>query len=150
VLLQRLGKQERFLDDLASFDPDLYQGLIFLKHYTGNPEDLSLNLAVAVESAPNVIPSKRVIYAYLSAHIFLRITGSHDPRPHSGCNRHPREPSTVYPARIALSPEQANQTAERGVLRGLIDTKWLDLGSLRTVVPDGDGRIGCSTSKCRF
>jgi ubiquitin-protein ligase E3 C len=37
------------LDDLASLDPDLYQGLIFLKHYTGNPEDLSLNFTVAVE-----------------------------------------------------------------------------------------------------
>jgi len=37
------------LDDLASLDPDLYKGLIFLKHYKGNPEDLSLNFTVAVE-----------------------------------------------------------------------------------------------------
>lgn len=44
--LQWLGKQS-FLDDLASLDPDLYQGLIFLKHYAGNPEDLSLNFTVA-------------------------------------------------------------------------------------------------------
>ncbi|KAF7981928.1 hypothetical protein HWV62_30697 [Athelia sp. TMB] len=43
-----LGKQS-FLDDLASLDPDLYQGLIFLKHYTGDPEDLSLNFTVAIE-----------------------------------------------------------------------------------------------------
>jgi ubiquitin-protein ligase E3 C len=48
-VLQWLGKQKSFLDDLASLDPDLYQGLIFLKHYTGNPEDLSLNFTVAVE-----------------------------------------------------------------------------------------------------
>jgi ubiquitin-protein ligase E3 C len=45
---QWLGKQS-FLDDLASLDPDLYKGLIFLKHYKGNPEDLSLNFTIAVE-----------------------------------------------------------------------------------------------------
>lgn len=39
------------MDDLASLDPELYNGLIFLKHYAGNPEDLSLNFTVAVEGA---------------------------------------------------------------------------------------------------
>jgi len=43
-----LGKQS-FLDDLASLDPDLYQGLIFLKHYRGNPEELSLNFTIVDE-----------------------------------------------------------------------------------------------------
>ncbi|KAH9997435.1 HECT-domain-containing protein [Russula compacta] len=43
-----LGKQS-FLDDLASLDPDLYQGLMFLKHYTGNPEELSLNFTIVDE-----------------------------------------------------------------------------------------------------
>jgi hypothetical protein len=52
---QWLGKQKSFLDDLASLDPDLYQGLIFLKHYTGNPEDLSLNFTVAVDGASPVL-----------------------------------------------------------------------------------------------
>ncbi|KAF7782877.1 hypothetical protein Agabi119p4_2253 [Agaricus bisporus var. burnettii] len=47
-LAKWLGKQS-FLDDLASLDPELYNGLIFLKHYTGNPEDLSLNFTVAVD-----------------------------------------------------------------------------------------------------
>jgi ubiquitin-protein ligase E3 C len=47
-IFQWLGKQS-FLDDLASLDPDLYQGLIFLKNYAGNPEDLSLNFTIAVE-----------------------------------------------------------------------------------------------------
>ncbi|KAJ2931954.1 hypothetical protein H1R20_g5141, partial [Candolleomyces eurysporus] len=47
-LAKWLGKQS-FLDDLASLDPDLYKGLIFLKHYKGNPEDLSLNFTIAVE-----------------------------------------------------------------------------------------------------
>ena len=46
--MQWLGRQS-YLDDLASLDPDLYQGLLFLKHYEGNVEDLSLNFAVAVE-----------------------------------------------------------------------------------------------------
>jgi ubiquitin-protein ligase E3 C len=47
-LLQWLGKQS-FLDDLVSLDPDLYQGLIFLKHYPGNPEELSLNFTIVDE-----------------------------------------------------------------------------------------------------
>ncbi|KAL0961250.1 hypothetical protein HGRIS_006212 [Hohenbuehelia grisea] len=42
-------KKRSFLDDLASLDPDLYNGLIFLKHYEGNPEDLSLNFTITVE-----------------------------------------------------------------------------------------------------
>lgn len=47
-LAKWLGKQS-WLDDLASLDPELYQGLIFLKHYTGDPEELSLNFTVAEE-----------------------------------------------------------------------------------------------------
>ena len=53
--MQWLGKQKSFLDDLASLDPDLYQGLISLKHYTGNPEDLSLNSTVAVDGASSAL-----------------------------------------------------------------------------------------------
>ena len=45
---QWLDKQS-WLDDLASLDPVLYQGLIFLKHYPGDPEELSLNFTVAIE-----------------------------------------------------------------------------------------------------
>jgi ubiquitin-protein ligase E3 C len=48
--------QRSFLDDLASLDPDLYRGLIFLKHYTGNPEDLSFNFTVTVEGTLLVLP----------------------------------------------------------------------------------------------
>ncbi|KAG2018861.1 ubiquitin-protein ligase [Coprinopsis cinerea AmutBmut pab1-1] len=47
-LARWLGKQS-FLDDLASLDPELYKGLIFLKHYKGNPEDLALNFTIAVD-----------------------------------------------------------------------------------------------------
>jgi len=47
-LAKWLGKQS-FLDDLASLDPELYSGLIFFKHYTGNMEELSLNFTVAEE-----------------------------------------------------------------------------------------------------
>ncbi|KAG5638825.1 hypothetical protein H0H81_009798 [Sphagnurus paluster] len=48
ILVDWLGKQS-FLDDLASLDPELYNGLIFLKHYTGNLEDLALNFTIAVD-----------------------------------------------------------------------------------------------------
>jgi ubiquitin-protein ligase E3 C len=34
---------------LASLDPELYQGLIFLKNYAGNPEDLSLDFTISEE-----------------------------------------------------------------------------------------------------
>ena len=81
---QWLGKQS-FLDDLASLDPELYQGLNFLKNYTGNPEDLSLNFAVANEEfgitqdiplIPNgdqipVTRENRLQYIYLVSHYRL-------------------------------------------------------------------------------
>ena len=84
MVLQWLGKQS-WLDDLASLDPELYQGLIFLKHYTGNPEDLSLNFTVAQEEfgethtidlIPNgsnipVTRENRLQYIYLVAHYRL-------------------------------------------------------------------------------
>ncbi|KAF9222782.1 HECT-domain-containing protein [Gyrodon lividus] len=83
-LAKWLGKQS-FLDDLASLDPDLYQGLVFLKNYTGNMEDLSLNftvatdefgLAKAVDLIPNgsnvpVTRENRLQYIYLISHYKL-------------------------------------------------------------------------------
>ncbi|KAH7906909.1 HECT-domain-containing protein [Hygrophoropsis aurantiaca] len=83
-LAKWLGKQS-FLDDLASLDPELYQGLIFLKNYTGNMEDLSLNFTVATEEfgvakALNLIPNgnnvavtreNRLQYIYLVSHYRL-------------------------------------------------------------------------------
>ncbi|KAH8832744.1 HECT-domain-containing protein [Flagelloscypha sp. PMI_526] len=47
-LAKWLGRTS-FLDDLASLDPELYNGLVFLKHYDGDMEDLSLNFTVTVE-----------------------------------------------------------------------------------------------------
>ncbi|KAG8928555.1 hypothetical protein FRC02_006739 [Tulasnella sp. 418] len=44
-LAKWLGRQS-YLDDLASLDPELYKGLIYLKHYEGNVEDLALNFTV--------------------------------------------------------------------------------------------------------
>ncbi|KAF8428416.1 HECT-domain-containing protein [Boletus edulis BED1] len=83
-LAKWLGKQS-FLDDLASLDPDLYQGLVFLKNYTGNMEDLSLNFTVATEEfgvakALDLIPNgsnvlvtreNRLQYIYLISHYRL-------------------------------------------------------------------------------
>ncbi|KAJ7830890.1 HECT-domain-containing protein [Mycena olivaceomarginata] len=83
-LAKWLGKQS-FLDDLASLDPELYNGLIFLKHYAGNPEDLSLNFTVAVEDfgvtktvdlvphGSNIAVTKenRLQYIYLVSHYRL-------------------------------------------------------------------------------
>ncbi|GAA6055060.1 hypothetical protein JCM3770_001778 [Rhodotorula araucariae] len=43
-----LGRQA-YLDDLASLDPELYRGLVSLKNYPGNVEDLSLNFTITEE-----------------------------------------------------------------------------------------------------
>ncbi|KAG2359437.1 HECT-domain-containing protein [Suillus spraguei] len=83
-LAKWLDKQS-FLDDLASLDPDLYQGLIFLKNYTGDVEDLALNFTVAIEEfgvakAVDLIPDgsnvpvtreNRLQYIYLTSHYRL-------------------------------------------------------------------------------
>ncbi|KAF8344487.1 HECT-domain-containing protein [Amanita rubescens] len=55
-LAKWLGRQS-FLDDLASLDPELYKGLIYLKHYTGNPEDLSLNFTIVDQGQRRFISS---------------------------------------------------------------------------------------------
>ncbi|KAJ3505966.1 hypothetical protein NLJ89_g7135 [Agrocybe chaxingu] len=52
-LAKWLGRQS-FLDDLASLDSELYNGLIYLKNYPGNPEDLALNFTVAVDESAGV------------------------------------------------------------------------------------------------
>ncbi|KIM29078.1 hypothetical protein M408DRAFT_329093 [Serendipita vermifera MAFF 305830] len=83
-LAKWLGKQS-FLDDLASLDPELYQGLIFLKNYAGNPEELSLDFTISeedlgvtrtVELKPNgsnipVTKANRLEYIILVAHYRL-------------------------------------------------------------------------------
>lgn len=83
-LAKWLGRQN-LLDDLTSLDPELYSGLMFLKHYTGNPEDLSLNFTVAIEEfgvtktidlVPNgstiaVTKENRLQYIYLVSHYRL-------------------------------------------------------------------------------
>ncbi|WAR60281.1 hypothetical protein PtB15_9B218 [Puccinia triticina] len=82
-----LGKQS-YLDDLASLDPELYQGLIFLKHYKGDVEaDLSLNFTVTnnefdasetIELVPqgsktSVTAQNRINYIYLMSNYKLNI-----------------------------------------------------------------------------
>ncbi|KAF7322217.1 HECT-domain-containing protein [Mycena kentingensis (nom. inval.)] len=83
-LAKWLGKQS-YLDDLASLDPVLYNGLIFLKHYDKDPEDLSINFTVAVEDfgvtkTVNLMPNgsnipvtreNRLQYIYLVSHYKL-------------------------------------------------------------------------------
>jgi ubiquitin-protein ligase E3 C len=81
-LAKWIGKQG-FLDDLPSLDPELYQGLIFLKNYTGDVEkDFALNFTISIEEfgvsksielIPNgsmipVTKENRIQYLYLTAH----------------------------------------------------------------------------------
>ncbi|KAF8531258.1 hypothetical protein JB92DRAFT_2852681 [Gautieria morchelliformis] len=83
-LTKWLGKQS-YLDDLASLDPELYNGLIFLKHYDKNFEDLSLNFTISeddlgVSRVVNLVPKgdqisvtkeNRLQYIYLVSHYRL-------------------------------------------------------------------------------
>ncbi|KAG0212100.1 hypothetical protein BGX28_006861 [Mortierella sp. GBA30] len=77
--------QVNYLDDLPSLDPGLYKGLMFLKNYEGNVEDLSLYFTVDDEELgqtitreliPNgsntlVTRQNRIRYIYLTAHYRL-------------------------------------------------------------------------------
>lgn len=112
-IFQWLGKQS-FLDDLSSLDPDLYNGLVFLKHYSGNLEDLSLNFTVAIEGKtgssvfyPHCCSSQPRIWRHEKR-------WSHAQWQQCGC--YAREPASLYPPCITLSTHQTNQAAERGVL----------------------------------
>ncbi|KAJ7051291.1 HECT-domain-containing protein [Mycena amicta] len=83
-LAKWLGRQV-YLDGLASLDPTLYKGLIFLKHYTGDVEDLALTFTAdidddgtlrTVDLLPNgssiaVTKTNRLQYIYLIAHLRL-------------------------------------------------------------------------------
>ncbi|KAF8937444.1 hypothetical protein BGZ58_002708 [Dissophora ornata] len=83
-LAKSLG-QVNYLDDLPSLDPELYRGLMFLKNYDGNVEDLSLYFTVddeemgktiTYELIPNgsntlVTRQNRIRYIYLTAHYRL-------------------------------------------------------------------------------
>ncbi|GES88691.1 HECT-domain-containing protein [Rhizophagus clarus] len=80
-----LGRSS-YLDDLPTLDPELYQGLIYLKNYKGNVEsDLSLNFTVVdnefgesrtIELIPGgsdipVTNENRIRYIYMMAHYRL-------------------------------------------------------------------------------
>ncbi|KAF9974745.1 hypothetical protein BGZ73_001800 [Actinomortierella ambigua] len=77
--------QVNYLDDLPSLDPELYRGLMFLKNYEGNVEDLALYFTVddeelGVSKTRELIPGgsniqvtrqNRIRYIYLMAHYRL-------------------------------------------------------------------------------
>ncbi|CUA75157.1 ubiquitin-protein ligase E3 C [Rhizoctonia solani] len=84
-LAKMLGR-ESYLNDLASLDPELYQGLMFLKNYKTNPEELSLNFTVTDDflgevTVTNLVPNgvdkpvtaeNRYLYILMVAHYRLR------------------------------------------------------------------------------
>lgn len=75
------------MDDLASLDPELYKGLLAVKDFTGNVEDLSLDFtsthiengrSVNVDLIPNgintpVTNQNRIQYIYAVAHYRLNV-----------------------------------------------------------------------------
>ncbi|KAF7374400.1 HECT-domain-containing protein [Mycena sanguinolenta] len=81
-LAKWLGKQS-FLDDLASLDPELYNGLIFLKHYPGKPRGpvselhrRHFGVTKSVDLVPHgseiaVTKENRLQYIYMVSHYRL-------------------------------------------------------------------------------
>ncbi|PPR05200.1 hypothetical protein CVT24_010300 [Panaeolus cyanescens] len=83
--ISKLLDKQSFLDDLASLDPELYNGLIFLKHYEGDVEGLGLWFGVDVDEfgvtktidlIPNganipVTKENRLTYIVLMSHFRL-------------------------------------------------------------------------------
>ncbi|KAH0457572.1 hypothetical protein IEQ34_012887 [Dendrobium chrysotoxum] len=49
VFIQKLLGQYSFLDELSTLDSELYRNLMYLKHYDGDVEDLSLDFTVTEE-----------------------------------------------------------------------------------------------------
>lgn len=50
AFVQKLLGRYSFLDELSTLDPELYKNLIYLKHYDGDIEELSLDFTVTEES----------------------------------------------------------------------------------------------------
>ncbi|KAJ3307475.1 hypothetical protein HDV03_000123 [Kappamyces sp. JEL0829] len=48
--LGRIIGRKSYLDDLPSLDPELYHGLLFLKNYSGNVEDLCLSFSLTMQT----------------------------------------------------------------------------------------------------
>ena len=86
-LAKWIGRQS-FLDDLPSLDPELYQGLLFLKGYPGDVEkDLMLSFTIndlefgeskTIDLLPNgsmisVTNENRIQYIYLTAHYRVNV-----------------------------------------------------------------------------
>lgn len=115
--LQWLGRQS-FLDDLASLDPDLYQGLIFLKHYPGNPEELSLNFTIVDEGGLGFRIKKGV---YGLQCLLARVWCYSNDRPQTQRQQYPsnaRQQTRIHPPRITLSPHETDQGTEYRIFRG--------------------------------
>ena len=110
------------MDDLASLDPELYKGLIFLKHYKGNFEDLSLNFTIAVEGELSCLFSLERVADHLRfphSPPAYRTRGDKEREPHPRWREYlgdEGESAQVHHARVALSVESANQEAERSLL----------------------------------
>ncbi|RUS15775.1 hypothetical protein BC937DRAFT_92006, partial [Endogone sp. FLAS-F59071] len=79
--LSKWLRKQNYLDDLPSLDPELYQGLISLRNYDGNVEDLALDFTVTssefgksdiIDLIPNgrnipVTNANRIRYIHLMA-----------------------------------------------------------------------------------
>lgn len=61
----------RYLDDLSSLDPELYDGLIKLKQYDGNVEDLALTFTLDTEGV-FTRGNGTLLACFINSHVWAR------------------------------------------------------------------------------
>lgn len=124
-LLPSIDKREgtedwAVVDDLASLDPELYNGLMFLKNYTGDVEaDLSLNFSIT-DDGMYPLPSPPSAAVTDGVRRLWRLSNH---RPDRRRLRHPRderEPDPVHLPHLALPPQLADRETVRRLLLWLV------------------------------
>jgi ubiquitin-protein ligase E3 C len=106
----------------------LYQGLVFLKNYVGNPEDLSLNFTIAAEGMSSLFSSvwkefdgARFIEFGVAQSIELKPNGSNIP-----VTRENRLEYIFLVSHYRLTKQIKRQSEAFFVgLSDIIDPKWL-------------------------
>ncbi|KAF8610442.1 HECT-domain-containing protein [Ceratobasidium sp. AG-I] len=107
-LAKLLGRQS-YIDDLASLDPELYQGLMFLKNFKGNPEELALNFTITDE--------------YFGEVVVTNLTPNGADRPVTAENRHAYILMVAHHRLKAQIRKQSDAFMEG--LADIINPKWL-------------------------
>jgi ubiquitin-protein ligase E3 C len=120
-LLRWFGRHA-YLDDLPSLDREIYSGLVFLKHYQGDFDDLTLTFSTSGDSEVDLKPNGRNIpVTYQNRLEYIQLVANY---------------------RLNVSIHRQATAFVRG-LSDLIDVKWLVMFNqkeLQTLVGGAEGK----------